>query len=123
MPKILVIENEISVQKLAQANLIASGYQVLLAADGGKGLRLAQAEHPGLILLDLRMPGMSGWDVLVALKANRNIQGIPVIIMTASVRKQQKERALAMGAVGYLTKPFCIEELLRQVRQALGEGE
>ena len=71
MPKILVIEDEANVQKLAKTNLTASGYRVLTAGNGEEGLRLAQREHPSLILLDLRLPGMSGWDVLMLLKTNR----------------------------------------------------
>ena len=121
MPKILVIEDELNIQKLAKVNLSASGYQVLVATDGEEGLGLAQMEYPDLILLDLMMPGMSGWDVLIALKADQKLQKTPVIIMTASLREGEKDKARSLGAAGYLMKPYSADELLRQVKQVLGE--
>ena len=120
MPKILVIDDELNLQKLVKVNLAARGYQVLVAADGEEGLKLAQLEYPDLILLDLMMPGMSGWDVLMALKTNRKLQKTPVIIMTASARKDEEDKARSMGAVGYLVKPFGVDELVRQVKLAIG---
>ena len=120
MPKILVIEDEANIQKLAKANLAASGYQVFVAADGEEGLELAQLERPNLILLDLRLPGMSGWDVLMVLKTNRKLQKIPVIIMTATVPQSGEYKFPSMRTAGFLVKPFNVDELLRQVKQALG---
>ncbi len=121
MPKILVIEDESNIQKLTKANLTASGYQVLVADNGEKGLELAELERPNLILLDLRMPGMSGWDVLMVLKANQKLRRIPVIIMTATVPEAEEYKIRGMRARGYLVKPFDVEELLRQVKQVLGK--
>lgn len=121
MPKILVIEDELNIQKLAKANLADSGYQVLVAADGEEGLELAGLKHPNLILLDLRMPGMSGWDVLMTLKADRKLQKIPVIIMTAMAPQSEEYKFASMRTAGYLIKPFSIDELLRRVKQILGE--
>ncbi len=121
MPKILVIEDEPSIQKLAKANLTASGYKVFVAGNGEEGLRLAQQEHPSLILLDLRLPGMSGWDILMVLKTDRKLQKIPVIIMTATVPQNQEYKFPSMRTAGYLVKPFTVDELLRMVKQALGE--
>lgn len=121
MPKILVIEDEPIIQKLVKANLTASGYQVLAATDGEEGLRLAGLERPNLILLDLRLPGMSGWDVLMALKTNQRLRRIPVIIMTATVPDSEEYKFPSMRTAGYLVKPFSVDELLRQVKQALGE--
>ena len=103
MPKILVIEDETNIQKLVKANLTASGYQVLVAANGEK------------------MPGMSGWDVLMVLKANQRLRRIPVIIMTATVPDSEEYKIRGMRATGYLVKPFSADELLRQVKQVLGE--
>jgi CheY-like chemotaxis protein len=121
LPKVLVIDNEQNVQKVVKVNLTISGYQVLVAADGEEGLRLAELEHPDLILLDLMMPGISGWDVLTAIRTRPQLQKTPVVIMTASLREGEKEKARAMGAVGYLAKPFSVDELLRQVKQVLGD--
>jgi len=121
LPKILVIEDESNIQKLAKANLTASGYKVFVAANGEEGLKLAQLERPNLILLDLRMPGMSGWDVLMALKTNQRLQRVPVIIMTATVPDSEEYKVRGMRAAGYLRKPFTVDELLHQVKQALEE--
>ena len=121
MPKILVIEDELNIQKLAKTNLTASGYQVLVAGNGEERLRLAESEHPHLILLDLRLPGMSGWDVLMTLKADRKLQKIPVIIMTAMAPQSEEYKFASMRTAGYLIKPFSIDELLRRVKQILGE--
>lgn len=121
MPKILVIEDEINIQKLAAANLTTSGYKVFVTGKGREGLRLAQREHPDLILLDLRLPDMSGWDVLMLLKAERKLQKIPVIIMTASVQQDNGYKFPRMRTAGYLAKPFDLDELLRKVKQVLGE--
>lgn len=120
LAKILVVENEQNIRKLARANLTASGYQVVVAADGEEGLRVAQLTHPDLILLDLMMPGMSGWDVLMTLKADQNLHKTPVIIMTASPRAGNRDKARGLGTAGYLTKPFSIDELLRRIKQAIG---
>ena len=121
MAKILVIEDEVNLRKLVKANLAASGYQVLVAGNGEEGLKLAQLEHPGLVLLDLRLPGMSGWDILMSLKTDRKPQKIPVVIMTATVPQGQECKFPRMRVAGYLTKPFSTDELLHQVKQALGE--
>ena len=121
MPKVLVIENEPNVRKLMTTNLTTSGYQVLVASDGEEGIKLAQQECPDLILLDVMLPGISGWDVLTTIKTTPQLQKVPVIIMTASVQESSEDKALAMGAIGYLAKPFDIDRLLHQVKQILGE--
>ena len=121
MPKILVIEDELSIRKLLNANLTASGYEVFVADDGEEGLGLAHMEYPDLILLDLLMPRMSGTDVLIGLKANPKLQKTPVIIITASLRRDEKDKIHSLGIAGYMTKPFSMDELLRRVKQVLGE--
>jgi DNA-binding response OmpR family regulator len=121
MSKILVIEDEVNVQRFLKANLNASGYHVYIADDGEKGLQLVQSQHHDLIFLDLRLPGISGWDVLVRLKSEEEFAGIPVIVMTASIHGNGEERALAMGAADYITKPFTVDKLLTVVRKYLGE--
>ena len=121
MIKILVVENDLNIQKLARANLLASGYEVVTADNGEEGLRLAQAVLPALILLDLAMPGTNGWEVIKALKETAGLKDIPVIIMTASPGQSREHRAEDMGAAGYLSKPFTVDELLSAIGVALGE--
>lgn len=117
--KVLVIDNEPNIQKLLRVNLAASGYEVRAAGNGETGLRLAREERPELVILDLRMPGLSGWDVLKSLKADPALSAVPVIVMTASVRHSQEERALRAGAASYMTKPFSVDDLLAAVQKAL----
>ena len=121
MTKILVIEDMPNIQKLVKTNLTTSGYNVLVAGNGEEGLKIAQLEHPELILLDLMLPGMSGWDVFVALKAKRDLQHIPVILMTAIVLQEEEYEITGMKAAGYLVKPFEVNELLSKIKQVLGE--
>ena len=92
-----------------------------MAGNGEEGLELAKLERPNLILLDLRMPGMSGWDVLMVLKTNQRLWRTPVIIMTATVPESDEHKIRGMRAAGFLTKPFSADELLSQVKQVLGE--
>jgi len=119
LPKILVIEDERNIQELVRINLTARGYQVVVAPDGEKGIELAQLERPDLILLDLMLPGMSGWDVLMTLKADRKLGKIPVIITTAREQEHEEDKIRSMKVAGRLVKPFAIDELIRQVEQAL----
>jgi two-component system alkaline phosphatase synthesis response regulator PhoP len=116
---ILVIDDELNLCKIVRANLSARGYRVLVADKGKTGLKLAAQERPDLILLDLRIPGMSGWDVLMALKTNRILKTIPVIIMTAAMPEDEEYKIRRMRTAGILPKPFSIEGLLRQVAQVL----
>lgn len=120
MPKILVIEDERNIQKLVRVNLTASGYKVIVAANGEEGLKLAQLECPDLVILDLMMPDMSGWDVLAVLQADQKLQKVPVVIVTAAVRELDEDKARRMGAVGYLAKPFSTDELMSSVKHVLG---
>lgn len=117
--KILVIEDEENIQKLARMNLVASGYRVFVAGTGRDGIKLAQYEHPDLILLDLRLPDMSGWDVLMTLKTNRRLERAPVIIVTATVPQELEYRFPSLRTSGYLVKPFNVIELLEKVQQVL----
>lgn len=120
MPKVLVIDDDRNLRKMMKVNLAARGYQVLVAPNGEKGLEEVRLERPDLIFLDLMMPGISGWDVLVALQAAQALQEIPVIIMTASGREDEENKARSMRAAGYLVKPFGVDELMRQVKLTLG---
>jgi len=120
LSKILVIDDDRNLRKMVKANLAARGYQVLVASDGEKGLEQVQLEHPELVFLDLMMPGISGWDVLIALKTDQKLEKIPVIIITASGREDEENKARSMKAAGYLVKPFGVDELMRQVKLTLG---
>lgn len=120
MTKILVIDNEPNLRKLIQTNLRASGYDVRVAENGEEGIKLAKTIKPELVLLDIKMPGISGWDVLTTLRADPNLKNTQVIIMTAFLRESEEGKAREMKA-GFIEKPFGVSDLLGQVKKALGE--
>jgi DNA-binding response OmpR family regulator len=122
MYRILLIEDTLEMQKLIQNNLSARKYEVITAANGGEGLKMAQESHPDLILLDIRLPDVTGWDVLAALKRDPDLKYIPVIIMTASELTDDSKRAMKMGAACYFPKPFKLHEFIARVGQTLQDN-
>jgi DNA-binding response OmpR family regulator len=117
MEKILIVEDEMPILTGLKDNLEMEGYQVFTATDGKKGLQLARDKEPELIILDLMLPKMSGFDVLKALKEERNTAY--VIILSAKKEKGDKLDGFDLGADDYITKPFGVEELLARVRAVL----
>ena len=110
MRKVLVVEDsELNRELLVQ--LLEPSYAVLTAADGETGLEIAARERPDLILMDLSLPGIDGWEATRRLKADPALAGIPVIALTAHAMSGDASRALACGCDGYMTKPLD-EELL-----------
>jgi DNA-binding response OmpR family regulator len=119
MAKILVIDDEQNLQRLVKANLAARGYQVMQAMDGETGLKLAARETPDVILLDLMLPDMSGWDLMAAIKEDPGTHDIPVVVMTALDKKSTQFKGRLAGSAGFLNKPFGIDELLNMVNTVL----
>ena len=116
---ILLMDDDLFLLEALSRLLIQDGHQVITAQDGAEGLRLAQEFHPGLIVLDVMMPRMDGWDVLKALKANPTLAQIPVVMLTIL---DEVEKGLALGAVEYLFKPIDRAKLrnaLKRFRPAL----
>ena len=121
MPKILYIEdNEDNVYMLS-ARLERRGYEVLVAPDGAQGLALARAEVPALILLDMSLPVLDGWEAARQLKAAPETRAIPVIALTAHAMAGEREKALAAGCDDYDTKPIQFKRLLEKIHKLLGE--
>lgn len=116
---ILVIEDEPEVCDFASRVLELEGYRILQAEDGDTGLRLAREKQVALVLLDLRLPGRSGWAVLEQIKRESELSAIPVIVFTASAGVSQRERALSMGAADYLVKPLSAASLRKAVTRIL----
>ena len=117
MPRILIVDDEPAMVRGLEDNLRFEGYQVLSATSGREGLDLAVREGPDLILLDVMMPALSGWEVLRALvKQGRDI---PVIMLTARGEELDRVLGLELGADDYITKPFALGELLARVRAVL----
>ena len=109
--KILIADDESAVRQVIKAILGGQGHEILEAADGERALEIAAAEKPGLVLLDVLMPGKSGVDILQDLKGNRETNGIPVIMVTALNGPQDEQRAMKAGALDYITKPWSPGEL------------
>ena len=102
--RILLAEDDRFIRRACEASLRQRGFEILTAADGEEALRLAQAERPDLILLDLLMPKVSGVEVLRTLKGTDETKAIPVVIVTNSSGELTREDALKMGATAYLVK-------------------
>lgn len=123
MPKkILIIEDESALQKTIGDILIQEGYEIVSALDGEKGLELAKAENPDLILLDLVLPKMHGFEVLKALKEDKGTRDTPIIVLTNLEAMGDVEKALELGATTYLVKAsYSLEEIIDKVKKALRE--
>jgi len=117
MPRILIVDDEPEMVRGLEDNLRFEGYQTLSAADGRRGLALALTEAPDLLLLDIMMPGMSGWDVCRELRQKG--LDIPVIMLTARGEEVDRVLGLELGADDYVTKPFSLRELLARIRAVL----
>lgn len=113
---VLVIDDQPMNLRLLSLLLTAAGYSVALSLSGAEGLVLARTLHPDVVLLDLRMPGMDGLEVLIGLRGEDGPTAIPVIVLTADTDRASLEQAYALGATDFVTKPFVAQELLARVR-------
>lgn len=120
--RVLVVDDEPDIVALVAYHLARAGYRVSTAATGTDGLAAARHERPALIVLDLMLPGLSGYEVLEQLRADAGTQGIPVLMLTARREEQDRIRGLAMGADDYLAKPFAPQELVLRVGAILRRG-
>ncbi len=118
---VFVIEDDHQIRKVVESYLQQAGYHVLTAADGMSGLALAKQEKPNLLVLDLMLPGLDGWEITRQLRANSDpvIAGVYIIMLTARVEETERVRGLELGADDYVTKPFSPRELVARVRSAL----
>ena len=113
---ILVIDDEPGIIDIVSTNLVAEGFRVISAENGEKGLELALADSPDLVVLDIMMPGIDGWEVLRRLEADPDTAGTPVILLTARIEDTDVLQGLERGAVEYITKPFYPENLVASVK-------
>jgi two-component system phosphate regulon response regulator PhoB len=119
MSTILLVEDDPDIRHLVSYKLAKGGFDVIEAADGPAGLREAQQHTPDLVLLDVRMPRMSGLDVCRELRARPATAAVPIIMLTARAHQADIEQAYAAGATGYVVKPFSPRELLERVESVL----
>lgn len=122
MKTLLLIEDNSELRENTFELLELEGYNVVAVDNGIKGLALAKEKLPDIILCDIWMPGISGYDVLTELKNNAETSRIPFVFFTASAEKSEVEAGLGMGADGYIRKPFDAEELYEMIAR-LVDGE
>jgi two-component system, OmpR family, alkaline phosphatase synthesis response regulator PhoP len=126
--QVLVIDDEAPIRLLCRVNLEAEGMDVVEASDGPSGLEKARQERPDVVLLDVMMPGLDGWQVAEELLDDERTSGIPIIFLTARAEFRDRARGLDLGGVDYVTKPFnpielapLVEDLVARV--ARGERD
>ena len=117
---ILLVEDDKFLAELYATKLKLENFTVLLAADGEKGVKLASEKNPDLILLDIILPKMDGFEVLKKIKANKSLKNIPIILLTNLSQKDEVQKGLALGAVDYLIKAhFMPSEVVKKIKQNL----
>jgi DNA-binding response OmpR family regulator len=116
---ILVADDEPGLREIVRVNLEAEGYRVLEAADGIEALQAVEQARPDLLILDIAMPRLDGWQVLHRLEAQPATAGLPVLVLTARASEEDVLRGLEEGAVQYITKPFYPEDLVASVKIVL----
>jgi DNA-binding response OmpR family regulator len=121
--KVLVIDDEAPIRLLCRVNLEAEDMEVVEAEDGTQGLELARAEQPDVILLDVMMPGLDGWEVLHRLLDDEATKEIPIVFLTARAELRDRARGLELGGVDYVTKPFNPTELAPLVKELIDRVE
>ena len=121
--KILIVDDEKQLVSLVSLHMKMSGYEVLSAKDGEEALAIAKEEAPDLIILDLMLPKIDGWEVCKRLRTESKIGDIPVIMLTARSEAGDKLRGFECGADDYVTKPFSPRELVARVKRVLARAE
>jgi two-component system cell cycle response regulator len=117
---ILIVDDDYMSRDVLQAHLENVGYQVMTANSGSKAVQLAEEHQPDLILMDVRMPVMNGYDACIQLKSQPHTAHIPVLLVTALEDEQAYEYSQQVGAAGLVTKPFNAVELLKQIDHLIG---
>jgi two-component system alkaline phosphatase synthesis response regulator PhoP len=126
MTRVLVIDDEAPIRLLCRVNLEAEGMDVLEASDGPTGLEKARNEDPDVILLDVMMPGLDGWQVAERLLEDDGTAGIPIVFLTARAEFRDRARGLDVCGIDYVTKPFNpleLAPLVRSLLERLDKGE
>lgn len=122
-PKILVVDDEPEAVELLEFNLKQAGYVVSTAGDGAEALKRARTQTPDLILLDVMLPEMDGFEICKSLRLDRATAKIPIVMLTAKAAEIDRVLGLELGADDYLTKPFSPRELLLRIKKLLARGQ
>lgn len=121
MAKVLVVDDEPNIVLSIEFLMQQAGFDVATAEDGESALQSVAETPPDLILLDISLPGISGFDVLEQLRGDPRHARLPIIMLTAHGREVEREKGLALGADDYVTKPFSTQALVEKVKSLLGE--
>ena len=121
MAKILIAEDERDIRDLITFTLQFAGYEVAAASNGEEAVKLAQQEVPDLILMDVRMPRMTGYEACAAIKAIDKLKNIPVIFLSAKGQDSEIQTGLQVGAVEYMLKPFAPDQLTQRIQTILAQ--
>jgi DNA-binding response OmpR family regulator len=119
-PTILVADDEEDLRELVAYRLTRSGYEVVAAVDGQEALELAREQRPDLMVLDVMMPRLDGYELTRRVRAEDSLRSVPVILLTARSQESDVSRGFEVGADDYLRKPFSPDELVARVRAVLG---
>jgi DNA-binding response OmpR family regulator len=118
--KILVVDDESDIVKILSMRLKVNGYDVISALDGEDGLNKAKTQKPDLIILDLMLPKLSGYEICRMLKFDDEFKSIPIIILSALHEQQEREKTVESGADAFFLKPFDLEQMLAKLKELLG---
>jgi two-component system alkaline phosphatase synthesis response regulator PhoP len=118
--KVLIADDEPNIVISLEFIMRREGFEVLVAVDGEEALATAREQKPDLVLLDVMMPRMNGFDVCQALRADRELDHMRIVMLTAKGRDTEISKGLGLGADAYVTKPFSTKDLVLQVRTLLG---
>ncbi|MFG6137257.1 response regulator transcription factor [Halomonas sp. B23F22_10] len=121
MRKVLVVDDEPNIVLSLEFLMQQAGFEVVTAEDGETALARVSETRPDLMLLDISLPGIGGFDVLERLRADPDLAPLPIIMLTAHGREVEREKGLALGADDYVTKPFSTRELVERVKRLLGD--
>lgn len=122
MAKLLLVEDNEMNRDMLSRRLMRKGYDVIVAVDGAQGVEMAKTESPDLILMDMSLPVLDGWEATRQLKADAATQSIPVIALTAHAMSGDREKALEAGCDDYDSKPIEFPRLLGKIETLLGKG-
>ena len=122
MNKILLVEDNEMNRDMLSRRLMRRGYEIVMAMDGEQGVAMATSESPALILMDMSLPGIDGWEATRRIKAAPATHAIPVIALTAHAMEGDREKALAAGVDDFDTKPVELERLLGKIEAQLGRA-
>jgi len=118
-PLIMIVEDDLDLAEMLSAYLRVQNYDIVTAAWGREAVQMSENEHLSLILLDIRLPDIDGYEVCRQIRTNRRTQDVPIIFLTEKRDRVDKLQGLELGVVDYITKPFDIQEVRLRVRNAL----